>query len=73
MVLTKEDLQEWKSHPVTQQIFEEIDKAVIELKLESVVRDTCDQTAMQAARNEGVIEGASLLKEAYEVLEEAAE
>lgn len=41
--------------------------------MESVVRETADQTAMQAARNEGVIEGANLLKEAYETLEEASE
>ena len=65
MVLTKEDLQEWKSHPVTQQIFQEIDKAVIDLKLESVLRDTCDQTAMQASYNEGMLEGVSSLKDTY--------
>ena len=72
-VLTKQDLQDWNSHPVTKLIFKEILLQVLAVKDESVVRDTCDQTAMQAARNEGLIEGASLLKEAYEVLEEAAE
>ena len=71
--LTKQDLQDWNSHPVTKLIFKEILLQVLAVKDESVVRDTCDQTAMQAARNEGLIEGASLLKEAYEVLEEAAE
>jgi hypothetical protein len=72
-VLTKQDLQDWNSHPVTKRIFKEIYDQVLAVKEESVVRDTCDQTAMQAARNEGMIEGASLLKEAYEVLEEATE
>ena len=72
-VLTKQDLQDWNSHPVTKLIFKEILAQVLAVKDESVVRDTCDQTAMQAARNEGLIEGASLLKEAYEVLDEAAE
>ena len=72
-VLTKQDLQDWNSNPVTKQIFKEIYAQVLLVKDESVVKDTCDQTAMQAARNEGIIEGATLLKEAYEVLEEAAE
>lgn len=72
-VLTKQDLQDWNSHPVTKQIFKEIHDQVLAVKEESVVRDTCDQTAMQASRNEGVIEGANLLKEVYEVLEEATE
>ena len=71
--LTKQDLQDWNSHPVTKQIFKEIHEQVLAVKDESVVKDTCDQTAMQAARNEGVIEGASLLKEAYEIIEEASE
>ena len=71
--LTKQDLQDWNANPVTKAIFKEIHEQVLAIKDESVVKDTCDQTAMQAARNEGVIEGATLLKEAYEVLEEASE
>jgi hypothetical protein len=69
--ITKQDLQDWNSHPVTKQIFKEVHDQILAIKDESVVKETCDQTAMQAARNEGVIEGANLLKEAYEVLEEA--
>lgn len=72
-VLTKQDLADWNSNPVTKAIFKEIHDQILIVKDESVVRETCDQTAMQAARNEGVIEGANLLKEAYEVLEEASE
>ena len=71
--LTRQDLQDWNANPVTKAIFREIHEQVLIIKDESVVKETCDQTAMQAARNEGVIEGASLLKEAYEVLEEASE
>ena len=70
-VLTKQDLQDWNNHPVTKQIFKEVHDQILAVKDESVVKETCGQTAMQAARNEGVIEGANLLKEAYEVLEEA--
>lgn len=73
MLLTKQDLRDWNSHPVTKKIFKEIHDQIIVVSMESVVRETADQTAMQAARNEGVIEGANLLKEAYETLEEASE
>jgi len=72
-VLTKQDLQDWNSHPVTQQIFKEINEAVVNLKSVSVVRDTVDQTAMQASYNEGVFEGVKTLKETYEDLLEGAE
>ena len=71
-VLTKADLQDWNSHPVTQQVFKEIDNALAELKSESVVRDTVDQTAMQASYNEGVAQGVAVLKETYEDLLEGA-
>ena len=73
MTLTKQDLQDWNSHPVTKAIFKEIHDQVTSVQSESVVRDTCDQTAMQAARNEGVVEGAMLLKEAYEVIQESTD
>tara|TARA_R110002096_G_scaffold300195_1_gene494894 strand:- start:451 stop:672 length:222 start_codon:yes stop_codon:yes gene_type:complete len=73
MVLTKQDLQEWNSHPVTQQIFKEINEAIIELKSKSCVRDTADKTAMQTALSEGMVLGASILKESYEDLLEATE
>ena len=72
MVLTKQDLQEWNSHPVTQAVFKNIKLAMDELALESVLMPTSDQTAMKAARHEGILEGAGSLLESYEVaLEEA--
>lgn len=72
-VLTKQDLQDWNSHPVTKKIFQEIDKAVEDLKEQSVIRDTCDQTAMQASCVEGVIQGVNSLKDTYYEVEEATE
>lgn len=65
MVLTKQDLQEWNSHPVTQQIFKELEDSVTNLRMESVIRDTVDQTAMQASYNDGMKDGVALLKEHY--------
>ncbi len=73
MVLTKQDLRDWNSHPVTKQIMKEIDNAANELAKESVIRKTVDETAMQASFNEGVLAGAQILRDTYEDLEEASE
>ena len=73
MVLTKQDLQEWNSNPVTQQIFKEIEASVINLRLESVIRDTVDQTAMQASYNDGMKDGVNLMKDHYFSMMEESE
>ena len=73
-VLTKQDLQEWNSHPVTIAVSAKLKQQCDDVRKESCVRDTCDQTAMQAARNEGVIEGLDMMNEAYDdMLSEASE
>lgn len=72
MTLTKADLQEWNSHPVTKAIFKLTQEQSDLLAQESTLRDTADQTAMQTARNEGQREGIEAFAEAYEIaLEEA--
>lgn len=73
MILTKEDLQDWNSHPVTKRIFEGIEEARKELKEESCLCETSDETAMKTALNEGIAQGINILKEAYELLEEDSE
>ena len=72
-VLTKQDLQDWNSHPVTQIIFKQIKEQLFELRMESTVRSTVDETAMATAKQEGIAEGAYSLVEAYELLMENAE
>ena len=72
MLITKEDLQDWNSHPVTKAIFKQVHDLTVEVSQRSCLRDTCDQTAMQVARNEGFIEGIGAIKETYEDLEEAS-
>ena len=73
-VLTKQDFQEWNSHPVTRAISKKLEEQCNSVKSESCLRDTCDQTAMQVARNEGAIEGIEALNEVYEdMLSEASE
>ena len=73
MVLTKDDLNEWNNHPVTQAVFKEINDSLIELQAEPVVRDTADQTAMQAVRNQGQAEGINSLFDAYHVISDEVE
>ena len=71
-VITKQDLQDWSSNPVTRAISKKLEEQVKDIKSESCLRDTCDQTAMQVARNEGTVEGVEALNEVYaDMLEEA--
>jgi len=72
MVLTKEDLQDWNSHPVTKAVVEEIKRAQQEKREQSTLRLTADETAMATAKKEGFIEGVTAFLDAYEyTLEEA--
>ena len=64
-VITKQDLQDWSSNPVTRAISKKLEEQVKDIKSESCLRDTCDQTAMQVARNEGTVEGVEALNEVY--------
>lgn len=73
MVLTKQDLQEWNSHPATQAVFKQIKEAMEELRSESTLMATVDETALRAAKNEGILEGANSLLDSYEVALEEAE
>ena len=73
MVLTKEDLQGWNSHPVTKAIFAGINESLVELSKESCLRSTSDETAMKVSFNEGIAEGINSLKEGYQLLEEDSE
>lgn len=72
-VLTKQDLQEWNSHPVTRAISKKLEEQVQDVKFESCLRDTCDQTAMQVAHIEGTVEGIAMLNEVYEDMLSEAE
>ena len=72
-VLTKQDLQDWNSNPVTKAIASKLEQQCTDVRSESCLRETCDQTAMQTARNEGQIEGIEMLNEVYEDMLEEAE
>ena len=72
-VLTKQDLQDWKSNSVTRAISKKLEEQCIDVRSESCLKETCDQTAMQVARNEGTIEGIELLNEVYEDMLSEAE
>lgn len=72
MSLTKQDLVDWKNNPVTVAISKALNEQAELIRLESPIRDTCDQTAMQAAQNQGQIDGLDLINEVYEDLLESA-
>ncbi len=72
-VLTKQDLQDWRANPVTKELSKLLQDHVTEVRQESCLRDTSDQTAMQVARNEGIIEGLDALNLAFDDLFEALE
>ena len=73
MVLTKADLQDWNSHPVTKAIFKTIEEQIEGYQNESTLYATVDETALQTARKEGVIEGARAVLDAYEMVLEETE
>ena len=70
MVITKQDLQDWNSHPVTIAIFKEIDSQLLELNSTSTQRSTADETAMATAEKEGINQGIQCIKDAFEYLED---
>lgn len=72
-VLTKNDLQDWNSHPVTRALAKRLEEQVQEIKSASCLRDTCDQTAMQAAYNDGQVSGVDAMNEVYEDMLSEAE
>lgn len=59
--MNKADFQEWKTNEVTKEFLEHTLAAQQEIRESSCLRDTADQTAMQAARNEGFCEGVAAL------------
>tara|TARA_R110002096_G_scaffold376089_1_gene569857 strand:+ start:363 stop:539 length:177 start_codon:yes stop_codon:yes gene_type:complete len=58
---------------VTKAVSAKLKQQCDDVRKESCVRDTCDQTAMQTMRNEGVIEGLDMMNEAYEEMLEESE
>ena len=73
MVLTKQDLQEWNSHPVTQAVFKKIAEEVEEPSLQSTMMDTVDQTALRRAHQVGFLHDSNSLREYYELCVHDAE
>jgi len=73
MVLTKADLLDWNSHPVTKAIIKTVEEQIEAYQDQSTLYATVDETALQTARKEGVIEGARALLDAYEIVLEEAE
>ena len=73
MVITKDDLKDWSSNQVTKEIFKRVAEAKIEVAEQSTIRDTADQTAMQASFNSGWLKGAEAITDAFYEVDEVAE
>ena len=73
MVLTKADLQDWNSHPVTKAIFKDIEAQIEGYQNQTTLYATVDETALQTAKKEGIIEGARAVLDAYEMVLEETE
>jgi len=73
MVLTKADLQDWNSHPVTKAIIKTVEEQIEAYQDQTTLYATVDETALQTARKEGIIEGARALLDAYEIVLEETE
>jgi len=65
MQLTQADLQDWNSNPVTKEVFKRIAEAKAELAESTPIRDTADQTAMQASFNSGWSSGVDAVHDAF--------
>ena len=72
MVLTKQDLVEWKNNPVTVVLMNLLSEQVDMRASESCMRETCDQTAMKTAYNSGIIDGMNMILETYDEMESEA-
>ena len=69
MVLTKQDLIEWKNNPVTVDLMKVLSEQVSHRETESCLMDTCDKTAMKASYNEGLVDGMNMILETYDEME----
>ena len=70
--MTKDQLQEWKTHPHTKEILDLIDSYIVRAKdrLPIIIYQNFDSTAMANAEAKGLIDG---MKNIYAAIEEAAE
>ena len=73
--MTKNELQEWRSHPVTQEVFKAIKEAEISALSSQIyyegTKDTAESIAMRCAFNSGLSEGVSAFARTYDFLEES--
>ena len=63
--MKSEDWVDWKTHPVTREVFREIERILID-KRESIAAvdlDSMERTALRAAHFAGVVEGLRMLTE----------
>lgn len=70
MSFSKADLEGWRSHPVTERFFEDIEQAKIDAQGSSRMYASPDITLMMACKVEGQVMGYTELEQWYEELKE---
>ena len=65
-MITKEEFQQWKHHPVTKAALEVLDEALEDIKETPRGRDTIEQTVRDAHKIDGWIECLDELKQFFE-------
>lgn len=69
MTSTKSDFQDWLVNPVTKLIVDALNEEVLETQSQSTIMQTCDETAMRTARNQGELDGILRIRDVYNKLE----
>jgi len=73
--MTKNELQEWRQHPVTQEVFKAIKEAELSALSSQIyyegTRETAESIALRCAFNSGLSEGVAAFSRTYDFLEES--
>ena len=70
MTISNADIQDWEANPVTKAIQKKLGKAGLEALANCTILETCDQTAMRTAENQGFSDGCAAWQEAVDELKE---
>ena len=70
MTISNEDNQQWEAKPVQKEIQEKLGKAGLEALANCTILETCDQTAMRTAENQGFSNGCAAWEDAVDELKE---
>ena len=68
MTISNADIQDWEVNPVTKAIQKKLGEAGLEALVKCTILETCDQTAMRTAENQGFSFGCAAWQDAVDEL-----